>query len=631
MSIRYLIVGWEAQARDWVLHHVSAAYPYAELRTMTIAEFEKQRASINRRNTDVIVLCAAFGAQPDERKSEGITALKKVAQQPAFPAIVVVADGGSEFTAVRALRLGALDYLPRRYLTGERLLETLEKTIRYVQERPRRPDEPARAPSRSAATSQQPQVAVPEPVSIVTTAAPAEAPELLGEQTPSFEESAQPVETPNTPDAHASLPLPSPMPSESQQLETAASEPVMTALEANVVVAAPAPTAANETLGPMATAQLLEAGAANSQPELAAVEPDSLAPAPAQPAAIAPATADPVESIPAPTRTEASGIAEAAPLIDMAEVFADPSPSNVQPAVQPPKARPVPISKTTRNKRPDPWPEVPGYTILQRIAESDHAFVLLARQGKRRESIALKISKIARGTATGARGVASASLEREFETLSTLSHRSVVAIYDFGTVNSFDYLAMEYFPCGDLRRRLQNPLTEVEIIDYTRQVARALEFVHRVGLVHGDLKPQNVMLRADNSIALIDFGLVSDPKREATKEQTGLVCGSPYYMSPEQTHSQRLDGRSDLYSLGVMLYEMLTGKRPFVAKTIPEIIDMHRNAVAAPLPAEFARFQPVIERLLAKEPEARFADASQLLQALDSFGGARAPTAAAPA
>jgi DNA-binding NarL/FixJ family response regulator len=532
MSIRYLIVGWEAQARTWVHHHLSAAYPHADLRTMTIADFEKQRGSINRRNTDIVVLCAAFGAAPDERKSEGISALKKVAQQPAFPAIVVVADGGSEFTAVRSLRLGALDYLPRRHLSGERLLETIEKTIRFVRDRDPRIDEPPRVAHKAPAVSEP----IPQDV------------------------------------APASVPSP------------------------------------QETLGAIATAELLEGSGSFSSAE------------PAPPSSPPPNSSEPSD-------TGSTNDDSAAPMIDMAEIFSDPSPSLMEPKAPQATARPA-RSLTTRAKRTDPWPEVPGYTLIQRIAESDHAFVLLARQGKRRERIALKISKIARGTATGAREVASASLEREFETLSTLSHRSIVEIYDFGSVDGFDYLAMEYFPCGDLRRRLQNPLTENEIVDYTRQVARALEFVHRAGLVHGDLKPQNVMLRADNSIALIDFGLVSEHKRESGSDQTGLVCGSPYYMSPEQTRSQRLDGRSDLYSLGVMLYEMLTGARPFVAKSIPEIIEMHRNALASPLPADYANFQPIVDKLLAKDPEVRFADASQLLVALDSFGGARSAVAA---
>jgi DNA-binding response OmpR family regulator len=582
MSIRYLIVGWEAQARTWVLHHLSAAYPYADLRTMTIADFERQRGSINRRNTDIVVLCAAFGAAPDERKSEGISALKKVAQQPAFPAIVVVADGGSEFTAVRSLRLGALDYLPRRHLSGERLLETIEKTIRFVKDRNPRVGESSRVVSSAPTASQVSDVSVAVPVERDYTLISPE-PEVSAILAPEATEVPEAPEGPEVPGVSDAAPP--------------------------AVAAIPVPSS-QEALGAIATAELLEGSSGSG---VAAAQ------APQTPASLV----DVVSSDAALTNDEAA----AAPMIDIAEIFTDPSPSQLKPKSAVAAFHPEPtISR--RTKRSDPWPEVPGYTLLQRIAESDHAFVLLARQGKRRERIALKISKIARGSATGAREVASASLEREFDTLSTLSHRSIVEIYDFGSVDGFDYLAMEYFPCGDLRRRLQNPLSESEIIDYTRQVARALEFVHRVGLVHGDLKPQNVMLRADNSIALIDFGLVSDHKREAGTDQTGLVCGSPYYMSPEQTRSQRLDGRSDLYSLGVMLYEMLTGARPFVAKSIPEIIDMHRNALAAPLPAEYARFQPIVDKLLAKDPDTRFADASQLLVALDSFGGARSAVAA---
>jgi DNA-binding NarL/FixJ family response regulator len=569
MSVRYLIVGWEAQSRDWVKHHVSAAYPEASLRTMTITDFERNRSAITRRDYDIVVLCAAFGSKPDERRSEGMDTLKRMMHQAGFPTVVVVADGGSEFTAVRALRHGALDYLPRRHLSGERLLETLAKTVRFVQQKQKRADDSQ--PVADTRTSRATPVAAALPETVLSEPAIEPASEVR------------------------------------VRVELEASLPGRTDLTESFTANAKKPAAA-EALNAPEMAALLDV----SYPNLVVKAP------PKEDPIVVAAASDDEREAPRPdaeaSRPDAAANSDSAVRASIVE------------------RAPVAVSKPRSSKsrallpaaRSDSLPQVPGYTVLQRIAESDHAHVLLARQGKRRDNIALKIGKIARGTATGARDAASASLEREYETLSTLSHRSVVQIYDFGSHEGFDYLAMEYFPCGDLQRRLQNPVSSDEVVDYVRQIARALEFVHRLGLVHGDLKPQNVMLRSDNSIALIDFGLASDQKRDAGDDTPGLVCGSPYYMSPEQTNGKRLDGRSDLYSLGVMLYEMLIGKRPYVAKTIPEIIEMHRNSPPPTLPAEHATFQTLIDRLLAKEPEQRFHDATQLLLALNSFGSARA-------
>jgi serine/threonine protein kinase len=149
-------------------------------------------------------------------------------------------------------------------------------------------------------------------------------------------------------------------------------------------------------------------------------------------------------------------------------------------------------------------------------------------------------------------------------------------------------------------------------------MASALEVVHAVGVLHRDLKPGNVMMRADGSLALIDFGLAKHFEVAADITATGEIFGTPYYMSPEQGHGRELDERSDLYSLGVIFYEMLTRKKPFVAPAPMTVIYMHANAARPQLEGELRAFQPLLDRLIAKKPSDRFASATELLSAIDA-------------
>jgi eukaryotic-like serine/threonine-protein kinase len=134
-----------------------------------------------------------------------------------------------------------------------------------------------------------------------------------------------------------------------------------------------------------------------------------------------------------------------------------------------------------------------------------------------------------------------------------------------------------------------------------------------VGVLHRDLKPGNIMERGDGTLALIDFGLAKHDDVNIEITGTGEIFGTPYYMSPEQGHGQALDARSDLYSLGVIFYEMLTRKKPFLAPTPMGVIYLHGNAPIPELPAELAAHQPMLEKLLAKNPTQRFESARELL------------------
>jgi DNA-binding NarL/FixJ family response regulator len=254
--------------------------------------------------------------------------------------------------------------------------------------------------------------------------------------------------------------------------------------------------------------------------------------------------------------------------------------------------------------------EVPGYSIVKEIATSNFSSVYLARSERLRRNVVLKV--MTRGESEREMGDAE-RFQREYEIISSITHRAIAEIHDFGSLPGHLYLAMEYFPCGDLRDRLRNPLSVDESLYYLRAIAEALRVIHVFGILHRDLKPANVMLREDNSPVLIDFGLARRSLDEIGNTGVGQVLGSPYYISPEQAQGQRVDVRTDLYSLGVMFYEMLTGQRPYGGRSAVAIMSQHTNSPVPSLPEATSMQQPLLDRLMAKQQSARYASADELL------------------
>ncbi len=264
---------------------------------------------------------------------------------------------------------------------------------------------------------------------------------------------------------------------------------------------------------------------------------------------------------------------------------------------------------------------IPGYTILQKIGESEAAAVYLAIAEDLGHNVALKISKRrhsgdASVSDTGQRSI---MFQREFEAIAALDHPSIIDLFDYGIHEGVEYLAMEYFPCGDLKARLQNPLTADEAIAFLKEVARSLKVVHEAGIIHRDLKPPNVMLRDDGSVVLIDFGLARSLLSGDGSTRTGVLRGSPYYMSPEQAQGEVLDARTDIYSLGVILYEMLAGKKPYLGASAIDVLQQHVMAPVPELPVHHLFYQPLLERLMSKSREQRIASCDELLTALEQM------------
>ena len=205
---------------------------------------------------------------------------------------------------------------------------------------------------------------------------------------------------------------------------------------------------------------------------------------------------------------------------------------------------------------------------------------------------------------------------QEYEIVAGLNHPNIVHIYDLGIADDHAYIAMEHFPAGDLRSRMKMPLAPRTAVHFLAQIASALDAIHAVGVLHRDLKPANVMLRVDGTLCLIDFGLAKANELEAELTGSREIFGTPYYMSPEQGHAELIDARSDLYSLGVVFYEMLIGRKPYTGSTAMEVIYKHKRAELPPIEPQYAAYEPMLRRLLAKEPVDRFQSARELLDAV---------------
>jgi len=256
-----------------------------------------------------------------------------------------------------------------------------------------------------------------------------------------------------------------------------------------------------------------------------------------------------------------------------------------------------------------------GHRFIKQIAAGEHSQVFLAESEKAGELVVLKVFREVPDKVEAHHTFT--RFLQEYELVSAIRHPNIVQIHDLGIADDHAYIAMEYFPRGDLRALMRNPMAPLDVLKVLLQVTQALEAVHKVGVLHRDLKPGNVMLREDGSFAVIDFGLAKQLALEAEITGTGEIFGTPYYMSPEQGHGEEVDERSDLYSVGVMLYEMLMRRKPFNARTVMAVIYLHRNGTLPGLSDEFRRFEPLLHRLLAKAPADRFQSAEELRLAIE--------------
>ncbi|NWB96101.1 protein kinase [Pseudomonas gingeri] len=258
---------------------------------------------------------------------------------------------------------------------------------------------------------------------------------------------------------------------------------------------------------------------------------------------------------------------------------------------------------------------IPGFDIGEEIGEGAMATVYLATQRSLERKVALKVM----AAALAADPTFCERFLREGRTLARLSHPNTVTIHDIGNVGELYYMAMEYLPNGTLKERIAAGLSPEQGLVYVRQIASALGYAHAKELVHRDVKPANILFRADGTAVLSDFGIAKSLDDRTQFTQAGFAVGTPSYMSPEQARGQDLDGRSDLYALGVVLYEILAGKLPYIGNDALSTALAHLTEPLPELPLQHGRYQEILRQLLAKDPAERFPDAAALLQALDNL------------
>jgi len=264
------------------------------------------------------------------------------------------------------------------------------------------------------------------------------------------------------------------------------------------------------------------------------------------------------------------------------------------------------------------------YQIIEEIGQGGMATVYRAYQESLNRSVAMKVlaGHLSKETAFRQR------FAREAKAVAQLSHPHVLPIYDYGEEESLDivYLVTELVSGGTLKDKMGHAFEPHDAVRISCEIASALDIAHQRGIVHRDVKPSNILLTEDGRTLLTDFGIA---KMVAGTQytRTGTSVGTPAYMSPEQAKGEQIDGRSDIYSLGVMLYEMLTGKQPFQGDT--PLAVAHQHVFQAPIaPRQFIstipkRLEKVVLQAMAKKPEDRYSTAAEFARALNRATGRR--------
>ncbi|MGH9846225.1 MAG: protein kinase domain-containing protein, partial [Blastocatellia bacterium] len=281
------------------------------------------------------------------------------------------------------------------------------------------------------------------------------------------------------------------------------------------------------------------------------------------------------------------------------------------------------------------------YRILEKLGAGGMGEVYLAEDDRLGRKLALKV--LPEQFMQDAERVK--RFEQEARAASALNHPNIITIYDIGHAGNLHYLATEFIEGETLRSRMDaRRLTVDEAMEIALQTAAALQAAHNAGIAHRDIKPENIMLRPDGYVKVLDFGLAklteqtsSDaqdleaPTRSLFETHPGLVIGTVAYMSPEQARGQRVDGRTDIFSLGIVLYEMISGQRPFGGLTVSDMIASLLTAAPARLsehlPAAPIELEQIINRMLAKNRDERFQTAQEVIAALKRVKSRREPGA----
>jgi serine/threonine protein kinase len=246
--------------------------------------------------------------------------------------------------------------------------------------------------------------------------------------------------------------------------------------------------------------------------------------------------------------------------------------------------------------------QIPGFRLIRKVGEGGMATVYLAVQESLDREVALKVMS----PVLAANAAFCEQFMKEGRIAARLTHPHLMTVHDIGEEHGVYYLASEYLPAGTLRDRMEG-IGVAEMLEIARDVAAGLAYAHSNGFVHRDVKPGNIMFRSDDTAVLADFGIAKAMNTTSSQTMTGTAIGTPDYMSPEQAQANPVDGRSDLYSLGAVLFECLAGHKAYRAGDPYTVALMHVTEPVPKLPEDRAWLQPLIDGLMAKKPEERFA------------------------
>lgn len=263
----------------------------------------------------------------------------------------------------------------------------------------------------------------------------------------------------------------------------------------------------------------------------------------------------------------------------------------------------------------EPEIKISGYKIMKELGHGGMAHVYLAVQESFGREVALKVLSphLADDEQFSKRFL------REAKIVSQLSHPNIVTVYDAGKQGKYHYMSMEYIPGKDVKQ-LKDSISREESIRIVKDVADALDFAGKKGIVHRDVKPENIMIhQSDNRVILMDFGIAHGDDVTQGMTQTGKAIGTPHFMSPEQTKGLKVDHRSDIYSLGVVLFQLLAGRLPFDADSAVAVGIKHLTAPIPLLPGGLEIFQPIINHCLSKQPQHRYQKAGDVITALEGI------------
>ena len=253
---------------------------------------------------------------------------------------------------------------------------------------------------------------------------------------------------------------------------------------------------------------------------------------------------------------------------------------------------------------------IPGYEIKAHIGSGGMAVVFQAIQESLQRPVALKVLKQTESKEFTERFL------NEGRILASLNHRNIITVHDIGIHEGHIYISMEYLNGGDLKLRIEAGMAPKEALELLATIGEALDVAHKSGVIHRDVKPGNILFREDGTPVMADFGIAKEFDRDTDITVDGTVVGTPDYLAPEQARLEPLDGRTDIYALGIIFFEMLTGKKPFEGGSPVDIVFKQMNEPIPELPEALAMYQPFLDKMTAKKPDDRFSDMTEMLSAV---------------